>query len=74
MNKEVKVRTSSSKQQEDPSEITKTKEETSLEQIKIKVNRAAIEWNYFVLQEKLKSLTYVDRSLHGDPKKVKLID
>ena len=38
-----------------------------------KVKRAAIEWDNFVLQEQLKSLICVDRSLHGDPMKDKLI-
>ena len=37
--------------------------------MKIKIERAALEWDYFVLQEQLKSLMYVDRLLHGDPNK-----
>ena len=35
---------------------------------------SALEWDDFVLQEYLKLLMYVDRSLSGDPKKEKLID
>ena len=54
MNKEVKGWTSSSKQQESPPELTKTKEEIHLEQIKIKVKRSTLEWDHFVLQEQLK--------------------
>ena len=42
INQEVKVWKSSSKQQEAPPEPTKTKEEISLEQMKIKVKRAAL--------------------------------
>ena len=42
--------------------------------MKIKVKRAALEWDDFVLQEQLKSLMYVDRSLRGDPKNYKLTD
>ena len=42
MNKEVKGWTSSSKQQEAPPELTKTKEDISLEHMKRKVKRAAI--------------------------------
>ena len=42
--------------------------------MKIKVKIAALEWDNFMLQEKLKSLMYVERSLSGDPKKDKLID
>ena len=60
MNEEVKGWTSSSKQQESPPEITKTKEEIRLEQMKREVKRASLEWDDFVLQEKLKYLMYVD--------------
>ena len=42
--------------------------------MKRKAERADIEWDDFVLQEQLKSLMYFERSLHGDPKKDKLID
>ena len=42
--------------------------------MKIKVKISALEWDDFVLQEQLKSLMYVDHSLHGDPKKYNLID
>ena len=66
--------TSSSKQQEYPPEIKKTKEETRLEQTKIKLKRSSLEWDDFMLQAQLKSFMYVDRSLCGDPKKDKLID
>ena len=41
--------------------------------MKIKVKRAVLEWDDFVLQEQLRSLMYVDFSLPGDPKKQKLI-
>ena len=63
-----------SKQQEDPPEPTRTKEEICLEQMKIKVKRSSLEWDNFVLQEHLKSLIYVDRSSSGDPNIDKLID
>ena len=43
MNKEVKGWTSSSKQQEAPPELTKTKEEIRLEQMEIKINRSVLE-------------------------------
>ena len=42
--------------------------------MKRKVKRAALEWDDFVLQEQLKSLMYVDRSLRGDPMEDKFID
>ena len=74
MNKEVRGCTSSSKQQQAPTEITKTKEEICLEQVKRKLKTAALEWGDFVLQKQLKYLIYVDRSLRGDTKKYKLID
>ena len=74
MNEEVKGWTSSSKQLEYPPEITKTKEEICVEQMKIKVKRVALEWGNFLLQEQLKSLVYIDRSLRGDTMKDKLID
>ena len=74
MNEEVKGWTSLLRQQEYPPEITKTKEEIRLEHINIKVKRAALEWDDFMLQEQLKSLFYIDCSWRGDPIKVKLID
>ena len=74
INKEVKVWTSSSKQQEDIPELTKTKEDIRLEQMKRKVRRVALEYDDFLLQEHLKSLMYVDLSSSGDPNKDKLID
>ena len=74
MNEEVKGYTSSFKQPESPPEIIETKQDTGLEHTKIKVNRAALEWDNFVLQEQLKYLMYFDRSLRGDPMKDKLID
>ena len=64
----------SSALKESPPEITNTKEEIYLEQMKRKLKRAALEWGDFVLQEQLKYLMYVDRSLLGDPMKDKLID
>ena len=42
--------------------------------MKVKVNRVSLEWDDFVLQEQLKYLMYVDRSLCCDPIKYKLID
>ena len=42
--------------------------------MKRKAERAALEWDDFLLQEQLKSLMYVDRSLRGYPKKDKFID
>ena len=74
MNEEVKGWTSLSKQQEYPLEITNTKKDICLEQTKSKVKRASLEWDDLVLQEQLKYLMYVDRSLRGDPKKYNLID
>ena len=54
MNEGVKIWTSSSKKQEAPPEPTNTKEDIRLEQIKINVKIAALEWDDFVLQEYLK--------------------
>ena len=59
--KEVKGWTSPSKQPEAPPEPTNTKEDISLEQMKRKAKIAAPEWDYFELQEHLKSLIYIDR-------------
>ena len=42
--------------------------------MKIKVKIEVIEWDDFVLQEQLKYLMYIDRSVRGDPKKNNLID
>ena len=50
INEEVKGWTSSLKQQEAPPKPTKTKKEIHLKQMKIKVKRAALEWDDFVLQ------------------------
>ena len=61
------------KKQEAPPEITKTKEEICLENMKRKVNRAALEQDGFVLQEQFKYLMYVERSLCSHPNKNKLI-
>ena len=69
MNKEVKEWTSSSKKQEAPPELTKTKEDIRSENMERKVKIASLEWDNFVLQEQLKSLMYVDLSPRGDPKK-----
>ena len=74
INKEVKIWTSSSKKQEAPPELTNTEDEIRLEHMKIKVKRAALECDDFVLQEHLKYLMYIERSSHGDQKKYKLID
>ena len=74
MNEEVKGWTSSPTQQESPQEITKIKEEICLEQMKRKVKRASLEWDDLVLQEQLKSVMHVDRSLRSDKMKDKLID
>ena len=51
-----------------------TKEDICLEHTKRKVKIAALEWDDLVLQEQLKSLMYVDSSLHGDTMKDKMID
>ena len=48
------------KKQETTPEPTKTKQEIHLEQMKRKVNIAALEWYDFVIQEQLKSLMYID--------------
>ena len=61
MNEEVKGCTESLKQQAYTIEITNTKEDIRLEQMKRKVKRAALEWDDFVLQEQLKSIMYADR-------------
>ena len=45
-----------------------------LEHMKRKVKIAFLKWDNFVLQGQLKSLMYVDRLLHGDPMKDKLIN
>ena len=60
INKKVKGWTYSSKQQEAPPESIKSKEEIILEEMKILVKRSDLELDYFVLQEQLKSLMYVD--------------
>ena len=60
------------KQQESPPEPTNTKEDIRLEQIK-KVNRSALQWDDFVLQEQLKSIMYVERLPCEDLKKDKFI-
>ena len=39
-----------------------------------RVRRAALEWDYFVIQEQLKYLMYDDRSLRSDSIKDKFID
>ena len=65
----MKICTSSSKQQEAPPKITNNKEEIRLKLMKRKVKRASLECDDFVLQEQLKSLVYIDRSLRSDPKK-----
>ena len=44
-----------------------------MEQMKIELKRASLEWDNLMLQEQLKSLIYVDLSLRGDPKKYKFI-
>ena len=59
-----------SKQQETPPKQKNTKGE----QMKRKVKRASLEWDYFVLQEQLKFLMYADRSLCGDSMKENFID
>ena len=55
--------TSSSKNPERPPDNKKTKEENFREKIKIKKERAALEWDYIDMQAKLKSFMYIDRSL-----------
>ena len=66
--------TSSSKKEECPPEIIKTKEENCLENSKRKLKQAALEWDDLYVQAKLKSFLYVDRSLRVYAKKYKLID
>ena len=73
INEELKGWKSSTKQEESPTEPTNTKDDISLKQMKIKVKRAALEWDDFVLQEQLKSLMYVDRSPSGYPNMDELI-
>ena len=63
-----------SEQQEAPPQQTNIKEEICLEQTKRKVKIASLERGDFVLQKKLKSLMYVDRSLRRYPRKDNLID
>ena len=63
--------TSSSKNPECPPKTTKTKEENRLENSKIKLKRAALEWDDLDMQAELKSFLYVDRLLLA--KKDKLI-
>ena len=65
---------SSSKQQEAPLEPTNNKEDICLEKMKKKVKRATLEWDNLVLQEQLKSLMYIERSLRDYPQKDKFID
>ena len=48
INEEVKGWTSSSKQEEVPIELNNTKMEIRLEKFKIKIKRAALEWDDFV--------------------------
>ena len=42
--------------------------------MKIKVKRAALEWDDSVIKEQLKFLMYIDRSSRGDPNMYKFID
>ena len=58
--------TSSSKQQEATPETKIKQIGDSFRTYEKKVKRAALKWDGFVLQEKFKSLLYVDRSLCGD--------
>ena len=60
------------KKPECPLEGTKTKVENRLENSKIKLKRAALEWDDLDMQAEFKSFMYVDRSLRA--KKDKLID
>ena len=74
IDKEVKGYIYSLKQQETAPETTRTKKDIILENMKIKVERSALEWDYLMVQEHLESLVYVDSSLRGNPKKERLID
>ena len=74
INEKMKGCTSSSNHHEYHPEITKTKEENSLERTKRKLKQEALEWDDLDIQAQLKSFMYVDRSLRGDPKKDKLIN
>ena len=71
-NEEVSGWTFSSKNPECPPETTKTKEENSLENPKIMLEQAALEWDDLYMQSDLISFLYVDCSLRA--KKDKLID
>ena len=53
MNEEVKGWTSSTIKEDSPLETTKNKEDITLEQMKRKVKRAALEWDVFVFHEQL---------------------
>ena len=64
IDKEVKGYIYSLKQQETAPETTKTKKDIILENMKIKVERSALEWDYLMVQEHLESLIYVDSSLY----------
>ena len=55
INDEVKGRKSSLKQQEAPIEPKNTKYDINLKQMKRRVNRAGLEWDYFLFQDQLKS-------------------
>ena len=68
INEEVKGWKYSSKQPESLPEPTKTKEEFCLEEMKQKAEKSALEWDGVVLQEELKILMCIDRSLLGDPR------
>ena len=61
----VKGWTSLSKQKEGSQKPTNIKDKVSLEQMKINVKRAALEWDDLVLQEQLKYFMYVDQTLRG---------
>ena len=62
---------SSSKNPECPPETTKMKEENCLENSKIKLKQATLEWSDLDMRAGLKSFMYLDRSLQA--KKDKLI-
>ena len=63
----------SSKHQEATTGPTNTKEEISLEEMKQRVEKVALEWDDFVIQTQLKYVMYVYHSLCSDPRKDKLI-
>ena len=61
--------TSPSKNPECPPETTKTKEENRLENSKIKLKQAALEWDDLDMQPELRCFLYVQLSLRANKDK-----